>query len=126
MNRQRKKTVQARRNSAKRNSLPRKNRPQQSAITQFDYSRNEMELVMQRYVDLYDFAPVAYVNIDRVGRIEKLNLASCELLGRSRQHLIGFPLMAFVISEDRSLFLNHLLRCRNANDLVQTEMRMKN
>jgi PAS domain S-box-containing protein len=85
----------------------------------------ELEQAIRRYVDLYDFAPVAYVSFDRTGRIEETNLAATKLLGRTRNLLIGCPFTLFVAREDSQLFLNHLLRCRSLERQVQTELRLK-
>src|SRR5882762_10957583 len=40
----------------------------------FRIPKTELEAAIQRFVDLYDFAPVAYVSFDRAGRIEEANL----------------------------------------------------
>src|SRR6266481_4983090 len=37
-------------------------------------SKTEIEAAIQRYVDLFDFAPIGYVTFDRIGRIEDINL----------------------------------------------------
>src|SRR4051794_16701171 len=46
--------------------------------------QTELEAATQRFVDLYDFAPIAYVSFDRAGRIEEANLATTALLGVAR------------------------------------------
>src|SRR4051812_21033963 len=88
-------------------------------------STSNLDQAIQRYVDLYDFAPIAYVSFDRTGRVEEINLAAVELLGRSRNTLIGSPFALYVHSEDGALFLNHLLRCRASDRRVETELRLK-
>ena len=55
--------------------------------------KTELEAAIQRFVDLYDFAPIAYVSFDRAGRIEEANLAATELLGEPRDLLIGLALL---------------------------------
>src|SRR6266403_4608919 len=40
--------------------------------------KTELEAAIQRFVDLYDFAPIAYVSFDRAGRIEEANLRASE------------------------------------------------
>ena len=88
--------------------------------------KGQLEQAIQRYVDLYDFAPIGYVSIDRVGRIEEVNLAAAQLLGRPRHLLIGKPFALNVVSEDTGLFLHHLLRCRGSGGPVTAELRLKN
>ena len=72
--------------------------------------KSELEAAVQRFVDLYDFAPIAYVSFDRAGRIEEANLAATELLGVPRDLLIGRPFAFYVADLDS--FLRHLLYCR--------------
>ena len=82
-----------------------------------------MEAATQRFVDLYDFAPIAYVSFDRTGRIEEANLAVTELLGESRDLLIGRP-FAFYVA-DLDLFMRHLLNCRTSQQRTKTELQLK-
>jgi len=84
------------------------------------------EHATQRYADLYDFAPIGYVSFDRSGRIAEINLTAVELFGLAREHIIGMPFAVFVLREDTTLFLHHLLQCRNSNAHVETELRLKN
>src|SRR5215469_9196772 len=49
------------------------------------------EEAIQRYVELYDFAPTGYVSFDRSGRIAEINLAAARLFGLHRERLIGLP-----------------------------------
>jgi PAS domain S-box-containing protein len=88
-------------------------------------SNAELDAAVQRYVDLFDFAPIAYVSFDRVGRMEEINLAAVQLLGGSRRPLIGRPFALHVVKEDAGLFLDHLLRCRSSESPVETELHLK-
>jgi PAS domain S-box-containing protein len=91
----------------------------------FKHPKTELEAAIQRYVDLFEFAPIPYVSFDRVGRVEEINLAAVQLLGGSRARLIGEPFALHVTKEDRIPFLNHLLRCRSSNRRVETELHLK-
>ncbi len=91
----------------------------------FKIPKTELEAAIQRYVDLFEFAPVAYVSFDRVGRIEEINLAAVQLLGASRTRLIGEPFALHVAKNDGPLFMNHLLRCRSSDSRVETELHLK-
>jgi PAS domain S-box-containing protein len=93
------------------------------AIRGLRHPRSELESAIERYVDLYDFAPVAYVSFDRAGRIEEANLAATELLGDARDLLIGRP-FAFYVA-DLDLFLRHLLHCRTSQQRVETELPLR-
>src|SRR5438270_10306987 len=109
------------RNSPRLNSNGQRDRG--SSIRGLRHPKSELESAIQRYVDLYDFAPIAYVSFDRAGRIEEANLAATELLGEPRDRLIGRP-FAFYAAELDSL-LHHLLYCRTSQQQVRTELLLK-
>src|ERR1035438_4436338 len=50
-------------------------------------ARDEMEAGMEKYSDLYDFAPVGYLTLDREGTIKEANLTAATLLGIERSRL---------------------------------------
>jgi len=91
----------------------------------FRHPKTELEAAIQRYVDLFEFAPIAYVSFDRVGRIQEINLAAAQLLGGSRGSLIGRPFALHVTKEDGGVFLNHLLRCRSSYSRVETGLHLR-
>ncbi|HXO94815.1 MAG TPA: PAS domain S-box protein, partial [Candidatus Acidoferrum sp.] len=99
-------------------------RDRASSVRELRQPKTELESAVQRYVDLYDFAPTAYVSFDRSGRIEEANLVATELLREPRDLLIGRPL-AFYVADLDSL-LKHLLLCRTSQQEVRTELLLKN
>lgn len=112
-----------------RNSLARlQSRPTiQSAVEQLqvDLEMHRVELEMQNrqltaavaeledsrdsYAELYDFAPVACLTLDRAGVIHELNLATASLFGQERDRLLGRSIILFVASADRRRCQEHLL-----------------
>lgn len=54
-----------------------------------------------RYLDLYDFAPVGYLTTSSSGIIEEANLTFAKWLGISRRKLIGSPCSIYLQSEDK-------------------------
>jgi PAS domain S-box-containing protein len=116
------KEKRARRNSAKIDSNGRRDRA--SSARGLHQPKTQLETVIQRYVDLYDFAPIAYVSLDRAGRIEEANLAATKLLRQPRDLLIGRPFAFYVAGLDS--FLKHLLLCRTSQQQVKTELLLKN
>ncbi len=53
-----------------------------------------------RYIDLYDYAPVGYFTVDKKGTIHEANLTATSLLGVDRVSLVGKPLSLFVSRDD--------------------------
>ena len=49
----------------------------------------EVEAALERYADLYDFAPVGYFTLDRDGTISQCNLTGACLLGVERARLVN-------------------------------------
>lgn len=64
-------------------------------------ARDEADLALRRYTELYDFAPVAYLTLDDGFIIRQVNLAGAALLDAERSLLIGRPFSRFVAVEDR-------------------------
>jgi PAS domain S-box-containing protein len=67
-------------------------------------SRAEVEKGLERYTDLYDFAPVGYLTLGRDGKIRQVNLTGALLLGVERARLAGRRFGGFVGEPDRPVF----------------------
>ncbi len=67
-------------------------------------AQSEVEAGLERYTDLYDFAPIAYFTLDREGIIQRLNLEGAKLLGMHRSSLVNRYMGVLVSHETRSLF----------------------
>ena len=68
------------------------------------HSGEELEKVLEKYTDLYDFAPVGYFTLDKNGTISDVNLSGASLLGIVRSLLIGRHFGQFVSAKDRPSF----------------------
>ena len=66
----------------------------------------------ERYRDLFDNAPLAYLVTDEDGVVGRANVAAGDLLGSSPRHLVGKPLSSFVHPDDRDAFLARLSALR--------------
>ncbi len=85
-------------------------------------AQQELESSRDRYVDLYDFAPIGYVSLDQNGTIQEINLTGAQLLGSERARLVGHPFVTHVADEDRGPFREHLRNCLHAAARVSTEL----
>lgn len=73
-------------------------------------TRDEVEAALERYTDLYDFAPVGYFSLARDGGIYSANLAGADLLGVPRARLLGRRLGTFLPLAERLDFDAFLTR----------------
>jgi len=81
-----------------------------------------------KYSDLYDFAPVGYLTLNRQGMILEANLTACSSLGKERSFLININnLFAnFIIKKvEKDLFYQHLGKIFEAKSLETCELELK-
>jgi PAS domain S-box-containing protein len=71
-------------------------------------ARNELEAGLEKYTDLYDFAPVGYLSLDEQGRVLEVNLTGATLLGAERSRLINRRLEQFVVPTSQPGFRRFL------------------
>jgi PAS domain S-box-containing protein len=76
--------------------------------TELQRVRDDMEAALERYTDLYDFAPVGYFSIDDEGLILEVNLTGAASLGVERSRLIRLRLQRFVAPASRTIFRTFL------------------
>jgi PAS domain S-box-containing protein len=66
-----------------------------------------MEESRDRYVDLYDFAPIGYLSLSREGMISEINFTGADMLGMVRNKLIMRRFSQFIAEEDRDRWYLH-------------------
>jgi len=90
-------------------------------------AQRQIEEVRDRFVELYDFAPNAYITLDSSGIILQLNLTASMWLGKKRRTIEKMPLLGFVPPADRPAYLEFLRRCRasTAGAEVMTQLALK-
>lgn len=88
-------------------------------------AKSELDQALQRYTDLYDFAPVGYFNLAADGTIQMVNLTGASILGSERTVLIGQLFKSLVAQDDR-IILNDFLPLVYTSDIAQTcEFKLK-
>ncbi len=63
-------------------------------------TRLQVEAGLERYADLFDFAPIGYVALNRGGDILQVNLTGARILGAHRADLVGRRLGLFIAQSD--------------------------
>ena len=88
-------------------------------------TRLELEESLDCYTELYDFAPLGYVTLDREGRIRKVNLSASKILGVDRSHLTGDRLGGFIATEELPIFNAMLTRVFSTRDHGSCDVRLQ-
>jgi two-component system, sensor histidine kinase and response regulator len=81
-----------------------------------------LELSRDRYMDLYEFAPVGYFTVDRMGLIAEANLVGAAQLGVERSRLTKRRFAAFVAPEDGDRWHRQFARVVQHRDKVSCEI----
>jgi two-component system, cell cycle sensor histidine kinase and response regulator CckA len=87
-------------------------------------ARDKMEALLEKYTDLYDFAPVGYLTLDHEGDIREANLAGASLLGIARSALVNRRFGLFVSPADRSVFDAFLEKVFESGVSEECELRL--
>ncbi len=85
----------------------------------------ELEAARDRYVALYDFAPVGYFTLSDKNLILEANLTGATLLGVARRALIGKAFSRFVSREDEDLFYLYRKELLASPDSKRCELRVE-
>ncbi|MBS3954661.1 MAG: EAL domain-containing protein [Methylomicrobium sp.] len=76
----------------------------------------KLEEARDRYIDLYEFAPITYITVNGEGLISQINLTGCRLLGMDRAQLIKRRFSQFIDNQDRDrwyrFFLNRMKQAK--------------
>jgi PAS domain S-box-containing protein len=79
-------------------------------------TRLVLEAQRQRYQELFESAPVAYLVTDPLARIGEANRAAARLLAVDQRFLHGKPLAVYVASDDRWAFRAMVTRLQRGED----------
>jgi len=70
-------------------------------------TQTELDSASERYVNLYDTAPVGYCTVNEDGRIIEANLTIADMLGVSRNTLLNQAFTQFIKAEDQDIYYLH-------------------
>ena len=88
-------------------------------------AQQEAERSQHLYAELFDDAPVGYINLTEKGKIQSANLAAGDLLKTEARWLNDQPMLLLVHREDQGLWRDHLARCKKSHYAnVISEMRL--
>ncbi|MEH2178524.1 MAG: PAS domain S-box protein [Nostoc sp.] len=79
-------------------------------------ARETAQLEHQRYQDLFNLAPDAYLVTDLAGIIKEANYVAAALLSVKQKFLVGKPFILFIAESDRQTFINQLANLQQVQD----------
>lgn len=88
-------------------------------------SQRELEVVRDQYAELYDFAPVGYLSLDKKGNIINLNLSAAAMFGEERARLIGMPFVMLLEAGMSHVFFNHLRQAFSIDQNISGDFTLK-
>jgi PAS domain S-box-containing protein len=83
-----------------------------------------LEESRNKYIDLYDFAPVGYLTLSKNAIIEEGNLTCAALLGVNRQNLINDRFRRFVAKEDLKNWDRHFISVLRSADKQTSDLQL--
>lgn len=84
-----------------------------------------LEVSRNTLSELYEFAPVGYMDFDEKGYIQQLNRTAADFLGQPQLELIGKPFVRFVSTRDIQKFVAHVRQCLQTNSRRSVELRLR-
>lgn len=90
---------------------------------QLERTQAELTTTLDRYVELFDFAPVGYFAVDAEGRIIEGNRAGADLLGVEQRELSGRRIDSFLSADNRLTVSALLARVRTGGGQETCEVR---
>jgi PAS domain S-box-containing protein len=88
-------------------------------------ARQHAEAERQRYRELFDCAPDAYLVTDKTAIIQEANHAAARLLTVPKPRLCGKPFVLFVDRADLQAFYNHLTHLSQPAEMASWEMQLR-
>ncbi|MFN6570315.1 PAS domain S-box protein [Dendronalium sp. ChiSLP03b] len=87
-------------------------------------TRELVEAERQRYQDLFNFAPDAYLVTNDTGIIQEANYAAAQLFNVRQSYLIGKPLAVFIYQPERQKFRQMVQRLQQQGQICGQELWM--
>jgi len=85
-------------------------------------ARVEVEAALERYAELFEFAPIGYTALAEGNTIREINHAGARLLGTERARLVGTRFSALVDTRDVPRFHALLAKARQGETSVRGEL----
>lgn len=88
-------------------------------------TQQALEESRDRFVDLYEFAPVGYLTLTADGIISEINLTAVTLLGRERNKLINKSFRTLVLAEGQDRWVRHFMTMKVREEKSSIELSLQ-
>lgn len=88
-------------------------------------SFKELEALNAKYIDLYDFAPVGYLTVEKNGKILALNLVAATYLGKEKGKIQGRIFFEWLDNNYKLIFVNFLQTLEKSEKNLTLEIELK-
>ncbi len=89
-------------------------------------AQTDLEESRDRYMDLYEFAPVGYLTLTAEGLISKINLTGAARLGAERRNLLHQRFACFISPEDKDHWTRHFMGVKKHGGQSKVELALQN
>lgn len=86
---------------------------------------SELIDTLQRYADLFTFAPVGFLVLNEDARVEDVNRAAATMLGWPRAWVAGQLFSRWIVEADTERFFDHVRRACRSDRAVTDEIRIR-
>lgn len=84
----------------------------------------ELDAARERYLDLYELAPVGYLTVNEKGMILEANITAATLLDVARGVMVKHPFSQFILKEDQDIYYRHRKQLFETGTPHTCELRM--
>jgi PAS domain S-box-containing protein len=88
-------------------------------------ANEKAQISAEKYIDLYDFAPIGYFTLSREGKIDQLNFSGAKLLGKDRSLLIGSSIVFSITKNSLPVFNTFFRSIYKSSDTHFCEVELK-
>jgi PAS domain S-box-containing protein len=88
--------------------------------------QTQLEISREKYVGLYDNAPVGYLTLNEKGIIDDVNYAGSILLGADILQIKGFPFNVFIDNQFINNYLTYFRQCLRSTEKLNFRFKLRN
>jgi PAS domain S-box-containing protein len=89
-------------------------------------AKEQAVAAIEKFTDLYDFAPTGYFTLSKQGEIAQLNLSGAAMLGKERSQLINRTFLFFVSHDTKPIFIQFFDNLFNSKTKETCEITLTN